>query len=211
MFTSLGDEPSGTDFSDLGEDDEFTWHQFYVVGLKSRDFEGHAPDVMHNDTGWAVPLTWLLLDNQLTVELIAKPIILLNIRKVRSEDAIRVHCNSGVKVVYRVSELPGYGTVWYELTGIANILSMSRATKKFWVIFDSEGGNFQDGPTRQGGDISTQSQRNVLFKQGGQVEQRAPIKHVVRKQGKVYMEVVRGGSGGAESSAPTGIPVGAGL
>ena len=40
----------------------------------------------------------------------------------------------------RIGKLPGYGTVWYEPTGIANILSMSRATKKFRVIFDSEGG-----------------------------------------------------------------------
>ena len=42
----------------------------------------------------------------------------------------------------RVGELPGYGTFWYEFIGIANIVSMSRATKKFRVVFDSEGGNF---------------------------------------------------------------------
>ena len=66
---------------------------------------------MHNATGGAVPLTWILLDSQLTVDLISNPRILLNIRKVRSEDDIRVHCNSGVKVVDRVGDLPGYGTV----------------------------------------------------------------------------------------------------
>ena len=118
---------------------------------------------MHNATGRAVPLTWLLLDSQSVVDLIANPRMLLNIRKVRSEDAIRVHCNSGVKVVDRVGDLTSYVTVWYELTGIANILSMSRAMKKFRVIFDSEGGNFQDGPTGQGGEISTKSQRAVAF------------------------------------------------
>ena len=32
MFTSLGEEPLGTDFSELGEDSEFTWHQFHVDG-----------------------------------------------------------------------------------------------------------------------------------------------------------------------------------
>ena len=42
----------------------------------------------------------------------------------------------------RVGNLPGYGTVWYEPTGIAIILMMSKATKKFWVVFDSEGRNF---------------------------------------------------------------------
>ena len=97
--------------------------------------------VMHNDTGWAVPLTWLLLNSQSTVDLIANPRMLLNIRRVRSEYAIRIHCNRGVKVVDRIDDLPGYGTVWYEPTGITNILSMSMATKKFRVIFDSQGGN----------------------------------------------------------------------
>ena len=98
--------------------------------------------VIHNNTGQAVPLTWLLLDNQSMMDLIANPRMLLNIRRVQSEDAIRVHCNSGVKVVDRIGDLPGYGTVWYEPTVIANIMSMSRATKKSRVIFDSEGGKF---------------------------------------------------------------------
>ena len=97
---------------------------------------------MNNNTGRAVPLTWILLDSQSTVDLIANPRMLINIRRVQSEDAIRVHCNRRVEVVDRIGELPGYGTVWYELTGIANILSMLRVTKKFRVIFDSEGGNF---------------------------------------------------------------------
>ena len=67
---------------------------------------------MHNATRWAVPLTWILLDRQLTVDLIANPKMLLNIRKVRSEDAIGVHCNSGVKIVGRFGDLSGYGTLW---------------------------------------------------------------------------------------------------
>ena len=141
MFTSLGEEPLGTEFSELREDNKFTWHQFHVKGWGARDFEGHATVVMHNDTGRAVSLTWLLLDSQSTVDIIANPRMLLNISRVRREEAIHVHCNSGVKVVDRIGELPSYGTVWYKSTGIANILSMSRATKKFRVIFYSEGGN----------------------------------------------------------------------
>ena len=142
MFTSLGDKPSGTDFSELGEVNEFMWHPFHVKDWGAQDFEGHAPVAMQNDTGRAVPLTWLLLDGQSTVDLITNPRILLNSRKLRSEDAIRVHCNSSFKFVDRVGDLPIYGTVWYESTGIANILSMSRGTKKSQVIFNSEGGNF---------------------------------------------------------------------
>ena len=94
---------------------------------------------MHNDTGRAVPLTWLLLDSQSTVDLISNPRILLNIRIVWSKDSICVYYNSRVKVVDRIGELPGYGTFWYEPTGIANIISMSRATNKFRGIFGSEG------------------------------------------------------------------------
>ena len=64
MFTSLGDKPLGTDFSEMGEDDKFTWHQFHVEVWGARYFEGHAPVVMHNTTGRVVPLTWLLLGSQ---------------------------------------------------------------------------------------------------------------------------------------------------
>ena len=111
MFTSLGDEPLGTDFSELGEDDELMWNQFHIEGWGARDFEGHTTVVMHNDIRRAVPLTWILLDSQSTVDLIANPRMLLNIRRVRSEDAICIHCNIGVKVVDRIGNLPVYGTV----------------------------------------------------------------------------------------------------
>ena len=57
-----------------------------------------------------MPLTWLLLDSQSTVDLIYNTRMLLNIRKVRSKDAIRVHCNSRFKVMDRVGNLPGYRT-----------------------------------------------------------------------------------------------------
>jgi hypothetical protein len=33
--------------------------------------------------------------------------------------------------------LPGYGTVWFDPNGIANILSLSNVKKKYWVTFDS--------------------------------------------------------------------------
>ena len=113
MFTSSVDIPSGTDFIKMGEDDEFTWHQFHVKGWGAQKFEGHLPVAMHNTTGRAVPLTWLLLGSQSKVDLIANLKMQLNIRKVRGKDAIWVQCNSGVKIMDRVGELPGYGTVWY--------------------------------------------------------------------------------------------------
>eukprot|EP00957_Ditylum_brightwellii_P168372 12816621-Ditylum_brightwellii.AAC.1 len=39
-----------------------------------------------------------------------------------------------------ISNLPGFGTVWYYAKGIANILSLSKVTKLFKVTFDSTTG-----------------------------------------------------------------------
>ena len=92
---------------------------------------------VHKATGCVVPLTWILLDSHSTVYLIANPKIMVNISKVRVKYAIWVHCNSGSKIVDRVGDLPGYVTVWYKPTGIAKILSMSRAKNKCRVVFNN--------------------------------------------------------------------------
>ena len=55
MFTSSVDVLSETDFSEIGEDDDFTWHQFQVKGWGAQDFEGHALVAMHNATGGQCP------------------------------------------------------------------------------------------------------------------------------------------------------------
>ena len=97
---------------------------------------------MHKNTSHAVPLTWLLLESQSMVDLISNKKMLVNIRKMWGKDTIRLHCNSGANIVNMVGDLPGYGTVWNEPTGIANVLSMSKVTKKIRVAFNSEGWNF---------------------------------------------------------------------
>ena len=72
MFTSSVDQTLGADFSEMGEGNDFTWYQLHVKGWVAQDFLVHATVNMHNNTGRAVPLTWILLDSQLTVDLIAK-------------------------------------------------------------------------------------------------------------------------------------------
>ena len=141
IFTPSLDSTSGVYCREMGECNKFTWHQFHVEGWGAREFEGHAPGTIHNKTGRAVPLTWLLLDIQPTVGLIAKKNMLVNIRTVRGKDSISVHCKNNAKIVDRVGDLTSYVTIWYKPTGIANILSMSRATKTIRVVFDSEGRN----------------------------------------------------------------------
>ena len=109
---------------------------------------------MNNNTGCSVPLIWILLDSQSIVDLIANKKMLENISTVLVKESIRVHCNSGVKIANRVSDLPGYGTVWYKPTGIANIFLMSRATE-ISDYFQQRGPEFfQNGPPRQGSKVS---------------------------------------------------------
>ena len=100
-----------------------------------------------------MPLTWLLLNSQSTVDLIANQTMLVNIRKVRGKDAIRVHSNSRAKIVDMVDDLPGYKTVWYKPTVIENILSMSRGTKNC----------FHYGLPRQGRKVSAKPHWAILF------------------------------------------------
>ena len=70
MFMSSVYHISGIYFSDMVEDYKFTWHQFHVECWGERDIEEHTPVSMHNTTGYAVPLTWILLNSQSTVDLI---------------------------------------------------------------------------------------------------------------------------------------------
>jgi hypothetical protein len=71
-----------------------------------------------------LPKTWILLDNQSTVDVFYNRDLLTNIRTGNS--SMDIHCNAGVATTNMVGELAAYGTVWYHPSGIANILSLSR-------------------------------------------------------------------------------------
>ena len=82
---------------------------------------------------------WILLDSQSTVDVFYNVRLLRNIRKVNR--TLDIHCNAGVVSTDMVGYLPGYGTVWYHPTGIANILLLSRSSKIFTIKDDSANGN----------------------------------------------------------------------
>ena len=83
-----------------------------------------------------IPITWVLLDNQSTVDLFCNLRLLKNIRK--SETRMKVKCNAGERTTDMVGDLPGYGTVWFDPDSIANILSLKRVSEKYHVAFDSK-------------------------------------------------------------------------
>jgi hypothetical protein len=84
-----------------------------------------------------IPPTWILLDNQSTIDVFCNKQLLVNIHKTNS--TMSIHCNAGVKTTSEIGDLPGYGEVWYHPTGIANILSLSRVRAKgFQVTYENE-------------------------------------------------------------------------
>jgi hypothetical protein len=61
-------------------------------------------------------------------------------RQVReSPTSMTVHCKAGSRVTKLVGDLPGYGTVWYDPTAIANILSVKKFKNKYHVSYSSNG------------------------------------------------------------------------
>ena len=67
---------------------------------------------------------WILLDNPSAVDIFRDGNLLQNKRRVRGN--LTVHCNAGTIRTKWVGDLPGYGTVWCHLGGIANILSFAK-------------------------------------------------------------------------------------
>jgi hypothetical protein len=46
--------------------------------------------------------------------------------------------NAGTRTTKKIAKVPGYGTVWYDETAIANIFGLSELKKKHRVTYDSE-------------------------------------------------------------------------
>jgi hypothetical protein len=77
---------------------------------------------------------YLLLDNQSTVNQIANPSMLKNIRK--SSKPIKIHCNAGISKTDLEGEL-GRMTVYHNPNGIANMLSLKSVAEKHRVMYNS--------------------------------------------------------------------------
>jgi hypothetical protein len=87
-----------------------------------------------------IPRSWILLDNQSTVDVFHNESLLKRTR-VRKNGHKDIHCNAGVTSTNLVGDLPGYGTVWYHPKGIANILSLNKVEEKYLVTYNSRDGN----------------------------------------------------------------------
>ena len=73
-------------------------------------------------TKGGIPDHWILLDNQLNVDVFSNPKLLSNICQVSS--CIKIWTQAGEPMTTFMGNLDNYGPVWYCENGIANILSL---------------------------------------------------------------------------------------
>ena len=95
--------------------------------------------VEKNAREFIIPKSWVLLDNQSTVDVFHNRDLLRNIRRVGSR--MYIHCNAGTQWTDQQGDLPGYGPVWYCPSAIANILSLHNVSNRCRVEFDSKNGD----------------------------------------------------------------------
>jgi hypothetical protein len=118
-------------------DDAEYGFQFFNKGIVDQSSTAQLLSQHKQMTGHAVPASWILLDNQSTVDVFSNKSLLRNVRK--GTTTCRISCNAGVVGTNMIGDLPGYPTpVWYHPQGIANILSLSRVSQHCRVQYDSE-------------------------------------------------------------------------
>jgi hypothetical protein len=128
--------------SDCPKPRKQTGEQLLTAGIESGEFHGNDNFAFVNDGNGLssnsrsdgvtlnggqgrIPNTWILLDNQSTVDVFHNALLLKQIRA-SNNGHMDIHCNAGVTSTNLVGNLPGYGTVWCHPNGIANILSLNK-------------------------------------------------------------------------------------
>jgi hypothetical protein len=91
--------------------------------------------VIHHQGGTLISRNWILLNNQSTVDVFCNGCLLQNIQEVNK--TMNIKCNAGVTRTSWVGDLSGYGQVWYNKVGIANILSLFKVEDKYCITYDS--------------------------------------------------------------------------
>ena len=62
-----------------------------------------------------------------------------------------------------IGDLPVYGTVWYDLSSIANILSLCRVATKYHVVYNSQGGGSNPNDSDGGGSFVVTKPDGTVF------------------------------------------------
>ena len=75
---------------------------------------------------------WVLLDTQSNVDIFCNKRLLKNVRRATGP-GLHLRSNGGTMVTRMVGDIPEYGTVWFNPSSLANILSFANIRKRFNV------------------------------------------------------------------------------
>jgi hypothetical protein len=92
--------------------DEAGHYQDQCPSATAEQFQSQESTQLFTKGTSHLPETWILPHNQSTMDLFGNRKLLTNVRP--SSTTMRVWCNAGTLVARSVTELPGYGTVWYD-------------------------------------------------------------------------------------------------
>lgn len=85
---------------------------------------------------------WLLLNSELTIHLIKNHKLVENIRKAPGGKYIAVWCNVRICKVDMVTYIGSLRKLWFDKESSMDILSLTKVTDKYRLMFDSESGNY---------------------------------------------------------------------
>ncbi len=105
----------------------------YYVG---NDFHQQSNKILNNSQG-KLGDSLILLDSQSTHSTFDSAKLVQNIRDVLKP--LQMLTNAGTIIYNQQSDLPNYGTVWFNQNSIANIISMSKAQRRGHMISFSPG------------------------------------------------------------------------
>ena len=118
--------------------------QLLMAGMDMGEFDDEGcdnfvflqPEKESTNKKGKLPMNWILLDNQSTINVFSNRKLLKNVKT--TSRTMTIMCNAGVTHTNMIGEMEGYpGEVWYNPNGIANILSLSDVEKHYRVTYDS--------------------------------------------------------------------------